>query len=58
MIDSIIHKETDVTDGDNGDTDAERYSKFMDALKKSGQENVVAMMTNVHKELDLVDKCK
>ena len=56
VIDGIIRKEPDNSE-DEQSNDTERYAKFLEALKKSGQEHMAAMMTNIHRELDLVDKC-
>jgi hypothetical protein len=34
------------------------YSKFLDALKRSDQDHLAAMLTNVDQELEIVDKCE
>ena len=38
--------------------DDDCYSKFIDALKRSEQDHVAAMLTNVDEELEIVNKCR
>ena len=49
VLECVLRHEDSVKDG---------YNKFLDALKRTDQENLANMITSVEKELDIVDKCE